>query len=192
MPGTSDREGIREAWDIYKKHTLSTSIINEMVIRDNELTFITQEHGEIPVTENYGYGLYYHDCRYLSGFLIRLMDTPPTRVLSSDEKGFRSTLMVTNPEMKDCTGTTVPKETLLGTIATVIPGCIRQSHTIRNFNTFPVSLNLTFEFDADFADMFTIRGIYPPTAAKVLPVGTMVKVFTSPSKGRISFVATRL
>lgn len=170
MPGTSDREGIREAWDIYKKHTLSTSIINEMVIRDNELTFVTQEHGEIPVTENYGYGLYYHDCRYLSGFLIRLMDTPPTRVLSSDEKGFRSTLMVTNPEMKDCTGTTVPKETLLGTIATVIPGCIRQSHTIRNFNTFPVSLNLTFEFDADFADMFTIRGIYPPTAAKVLPV----------------------
>ena len=169
MPEPSDREGIREAWDIYKKHTLSNSIINEMVIRDNELAFITLEDGEIPIKENYGYGLYYHDCRYLSGFLMRLMDTPPTRVLSSDERGFRSTLMVTNPEMKDCTGTTIPKETLLGTIATIIPGCIRHSHTIRNFNTFPVILNLNFEFDADFADMFTIRGIYPPTAAKVLP-----------------------
>lgn len=170
MPEPSEREGIREAWDIYKKHTLSNSIINEMVIRDNELAFITQEDGEIPIKENYGYGLYYHDCRYLSGFLMRLMDTPPTQVLSSNERGFSSTLMVTNPEMKDCTGVTIAKETLLGTIATVIPGCIRQSHTIRNFNTFPVTLNLTFEFDADFADMFTIRGIYPPTTAEVLPV----------------------
>lgn len=165
----SEREGIREAWDIYKKHTLSNSIINEMVIRDEELTFITQEDGEIPITENYGYGLYYHDCRYLSGFLIRLMDTPPTRVLSSDERGFRSTLMVTNPELKDCTGTTISKETLLGTLATVIPGCVRHCHTIQSFNAFPVTLNLTFEFDADFEDMFTIRGIAPPTAAKVLP-----------------------
>jgi len=69
--------------------------------------------------------------------------------------------MVTNPELKDCTGTTISKETLLGILATVIPGCVRHRHTIRNFNTFPVTLNLTFEFDADFEDMFTIRGIGP-------------------------------
>ena len=165
----SEREKIREAWDIYKRHTLSNSIINSMVIRDDELTLVTQENGEIPITENYGYGLYYRDCRYLSGFLMRLMDMPPTRVLSSDVRGFKSTLMVTNPELKDCAGTTVPKETLLGTLATVIPGCIRHIHTIRNFNMFPVTLSLTFEFEADFADMFTIRGIVPPTAGEVLP-----------------------
>ncbi|MGB9940563.1 glycogen debranching N-terminal domain-containing protein [Methanosarcina sp.] len=165
----SERERIPEAWDIYKRHTLSNTIINSMVIRDDELTLVTQENGEIPITENYGYGLYYRDCRYLSGFLMRLMDMPPTRVLSSDVNGFRSTLMVTNPELKDCTGTTVAKETLLGILATVIPGCIRHSQTIRNFNMFPVNLRLTFEFDADFADMFTVRGIAPPTAGKVLP-----------------------
>jgi glycogen debranching enzyme len=165
----SEREKIREAWDIYKRHTLSNSIINSMVIRDDELTLVMQENGEIPITENYGYGLYYRDCRYLSGFLIRLMDMPPTRVLSSDVKGFKSTLMVTNPELKDCAGTMVPKETLLGTLATVIPGCLRHIHTIRNFNMFPVTLSLTFEFEADFADMFTIRGIAPPTAGEVLP-----------------------
>jgi glycogen debranching enzyme len=169
MPEPFERGEIREAWDIYKRHTLANSITNDMVIRDDELTLVTQRDGEIPITENYGYGLYYRDCRYLSGFLMRLMDTPPTRVLSSDEIGFRSTLMVTNPELKDCTGITVPKETLLDTLATVIPGCVRHTHTIWNFNMFPVTLNLTFEFDADFADMFTIRGIAPPTAGEVLP-----------------------
>ena len=66
----SEREEIREAWDIYKRHTLSNSIINGMVIRDDELTLVMQENGEIPITENYGYGLYYHDCRYLSGFFM--------------------------------------------------------------------------------------------------------------------------
>lgn len=104
----SEREKIPEAWDIYKRHTLSNSIINSMVIRDNGLTFVTQENGEIPIIENYGYGLYYRDCRYLSGFLMRLMDMPPTQVLSSDVRGFRSTLMVTNPEMKDCTAPPSP------------------------------------------------------------------------------------
>ncbi|MDR7667249.1 glycogen debranching N-terminal domain-containing protein, partial [Methanosarcina sp. Z-7115] len=108
----SEREEIREVSDIHKRYTLSNSIINETVIRDDELTLVMQEDGEIPITENYGYGLYYHDCRYLSDFLMRLMDTPPKRVLSSDDRGFRSTLIV-NPEIKDCTGTTVSKETLL-------------------------------------------------------------------------------
>jgi glycogen debranching enzyme len=56
-----------------------------------------QQDGEIPIRENYGYGLYYRDCRYLSGFLVQLMDMPPTRALSSDKRGFGSTLMVTNP-----------------------------------------------------------------------------------------------
>jgi glycogen debranching enzyme len=87
-----EREEIREAWGIHKKHTLSNSIINEMVIRDDELMLVMQEDGEIPIMENYGYGLYYHDCRYLNGFLIRLMDMPPTRVLSSDKRGFGSLL----------------------------------------------------------------------------------------------------
>jgi glycogen debranching enzyme len=161
---------IRESWDIYKKHTQSTSITNQLVIRDDELTFVTLPDGEIPLTDNYGYGLYYHDCRYLSGFLIRLMDLlHPTRTLSSDERGFRSTLVITNPEFKDCKGTLVGKETIMGSLVTAIPGCVQHSQTIQNFNTFPVTMNLTMKFDADFADMFTIRGISPPTNGTVLP-----------------------
>jgi hypothetical protein len=30
----SEREEIREAWDVYKRHTLSNSTINDLVIRD--------------------------------------------------------------------------------------------------------------------------------------------------------------
>jgi glycogen debranching enzyme len=166
----SRKREIREAWDIYKKHTQSTSITNALVIRDDELTFVTLQNGEIPVTENYGYGLYYHDCRYLSGFLIKLMDVPPTRILSSDERGFRSTLVATNPEINDCNGKLIGKETILGSLVATIPGRVQHTQTINNFNTFATTMNLTYEFDADFADMFTIRGIAPPTNGEVLPV----------------------
>jgi glycogen debranching enzyme len=165
----SRRWEIREAWDIYKRHTRSNNITNQLVIRDDELTFVTLQNGEIPVTENYGYGLYYHDCRHLSGFLIKLMDLPPTRILSSDERGFRSTLVATNAEITDCKGKLIEKETILGSMVTVIPGQVQHTHTIQNFNTFAVTMSLTYEFDADFADMFTIRGITPPTNGKVLP-----------------------
>jgi glycogen debranching enzyme len=163
------RSEIREAWDIYKRHTKSNNITNQLVIRDDELTFVTLQNGEIPVKENYGYGLYYHDCRYLSGFLIKLMGVPPTRILSSDERGFRSTLVATNPEFNDCNGKLIEKETILGSLVATIPGQVQHTQTINNFNTFATTMNLTYEFDADFADMFTIRGIAPPTNGKVLP-----------------------
>ncbi len=97
------------------------------------------------------------------------MDAPPTRILSSDERGFRSTLVATNPEFNDCEGKLIGKETILGSMVTVIPGRVQHTQTIHNFNTFTTTMNLTYEFDADFADMFTIRGIAPPTNGKVLP-----------------------
>lgn len=165
----SKNRGIRQAWDIYKKHTQSTSIANALVIRDDELTLVTLPNGEIPLEDNYGYGLYYHDCRFLSGFLIKLMGVPPTRILSSDERGFRSTLVATNPDIRDCTGKPVEKETIMGRLVTTIPGLVQHTQTIHNFNTFAVTMNLTYEFDADFLDMFTIRGITPPTNGTVLP-----------------------
>jgi len=160
---------IREEWDVYKRHTQSVDMTDDLVIRDDELTFVTRRNGEIPVTDNYGYGLYYHDCRYLSGFLIQVMGVPPTRILSTDERGFRSTLVATNPDITDCTGKPVGKETIMGTLVATIHGLVDHSHIIRNFNTFAVTVNLTYEFDADFLDMFTIRGIAPPTAGEVSP-----------------------
>lgn len=170
MMKPSRMTGIRGNWDIYQKHTRSNNITGQRVIRDNDLTFVMTENGEVPLEDNYGYGLYFNDCRFLSGYRFKIMDMPSTQVLSSDERGFESTVIMTNPDFTDCKGNQIDKETILVSRNTVIPGCIQDTITIENFNQFAVTINLKLEFESDFNDIFTIRGIAKPTNGKVMPL----------------------
>jgi len=167
---TNRLRGIHEAWDIYKRHTQSINITDELVIRENDLTFVTLQNGEIPILNNYGYGLYFNDCRYLSGYLLKVNGMPSTQILSSDERGFESTVIMTNPEFKDCDGKLIAPETIIITRDTVIPGFIRETITVENFNQFDVTLDLLLEFDSDFNDIFTIRGVNEPADGVALPI----------------------
>jgi glycogen debranching enzyme len=167
---SSGKRGLREAWDIYKRHTQSISITDTLVIRENDLTFVTLQNDEIPIEDNYGYGLYFNDCRFLSGYLLKIMDVPSTQILSSDEKGFESTVIMTNPEFKDCHGNVISPDTIIITRDTVIPGFIMETITVENFNQHDVTLDLSLVFDSDFNDMFTIRGVIEPVDGEVLPI----------------------
>ena len=170
MLETTHGEKLRPKDDKYKRHTQSNNITNELVIRQNNLTFVTLENGDVPLDDNSGYGLYFNDCRFLSGYVLKIMDMSPTQILSNDERGYQSLVVITNPEFQDCKGTTIEKETILISRSTVIPGCILEHITVENFNSSSVTLNLTMEFAADFNDIFTIRGITDPTEGEVFPV----------------------
>ncbi len=170
MMESAKRRGLREAWDIYKRHTRSIDISDELVIRENDLTFVTLPNAEIPTQNNYGYGLYYNDCRFLSGYLLTIMGVTLTQILSSDERGYGSTVIMTNPEFKDCHGNAIGSETIIITRDTVIPDYIVETITVENFNQFDVTLDLSLEFDSDFNDIFTIRGIIEPADGELLPI----------------------
>ncbi|WP_424356806.1 glycogen debranching N-terminal domain-containing protein [Methanocella sp. MCL-LM] len=170
MP-VNENSGEPPATDPYKRHTQSTNITNELVIRQDNLTFVTLDNGEIPIGGNYGYGLYFKDCRFLSGYLLKIMGMSPTPILSNDERGYQSLVVMTNPEFLDCKGDTIDKETILISRNTVIPGCILETLTVENYNPVNVTLDILMEFDADFTDIFTIRGITGPAGGTILPVG---------------------
>lgn len=167
---SSGVQGIRHAWDIYKRHTKSNSITNALVIRENDLTFVTLRNGEVPIENNYGYGLYYNDCRFLSGYQLKINGIPSTQILSSDERGFESTVIMTNPEFKDYGGTVIVPETIVITRNTLIPGRILETITMENFSQSEVILELSLEFDCDFNDIFTVRGINEPASGNLVPV----------------------
>lgn len=156
--------------DPYKRHTQSNNITNELVIRQDNLTYVTLDNGEIPIVNNSGYGLYFKDCRFLSGYLLKIMGMSPTPILSNDERGYQSLVVITNPEFLDCKGDTIDKETILISRNTVIPGYILETLTVENFNPANVTLNIIMEFDSDFNDIFTIRGITEPAGGALLPV----------------------
>ena len=167
---SSGAQDIRHAWDIYRRHTKSNNITNALVIRENDLTFVTLKNGEVPLENNYGYGLYYNDCRFLSGYQLNINGIPSTQILSSDERGFESTVIMTNPEFKDCNGSLIVPETLVITRNTLIPGRLMETITIENFSQSEVLMDLSLEFDCDFNDIFTIRGINKPEDGTLIPV----------------------
>ncbi|MGA9139595.1 MAG: amylo-alpha-1,6-glucosidase [Methanocella sp.] len=153
---------------IHKSHTKSTDISDALVIRENDLSLVTKPNGDIPIWKNFGYGLYFRDCRFLSGYIFKINGMSPTGVLSSDQDVFHSTIVMTNPDFKDRHGTFVPKETMGIRREKAIPGSILEDITVENFNQFKVSVDVSLEFDSDFDDIFTVRGITSGNPDKVL------------------------
>ncbi len=79
----------------------ASDITGSLVIREDDLTLITEHNGNIPIGEEHGYGLYHRDCRFLSGYVIRLNGGLLTSILSSDEEDYASTIVMTNRAFRD-------------------------------------------------------------------------------------------
>lgn len=162
-PGIVDRAKIHEA------HTSVKDILGALVIRDGALTLVTAQNGDIPIEENHGFGLYYRDCRFLSGYTLRCNGRNPTDILSSDEKGYACFMALTNPGYKDDNGRMVEKETMSIRRDRIIPGILDEKITVTSYNEFETTIEMAFEFESDFDDIFTVRGVTRPTNGSVLP-----------------------
>jgi N-terminal domain of (some) glycogen debranching enzymes len=58
--------------------TQSPRNVSRAVVLKNEDIFMLAEHGgAIPAGNQDGFGLYYHDCRYLDGYEVRIAGTVP-------------------------------------------------------------------------------------------------------------------
>ena len=136
-----------------------SDIIGSLVIREGNLSLITEHNGNIPIGEEQGFGLYHRDCRFLSGYVTRLNGRLLTSILSSDEKDYASTIVMTNRDFRDNGGHEVRKNTITIRRDRVIPGFVEERLAIVNHNQFAVDVCLELEFEADFNDIFTIRGI---------------------------------
>lgn len=149
-----------------------------MVIRDGSMTLVTLQNGDIPIEGNHGYGLYHRDCRFLSGYVLRVNGLSPIKILSSDEKGYTSVTMLTNPRFIDVNGQVVEKQTLGIRRERIIPGILYEKITVQNYNEFDVTIELTLEIISDFNDIFTVRGITRRSDNEVLPARYDGKYFT--------------
>ncbi|MCD1294063.1 amylo-alpha-1,6-glucosidase [Methanocella sp. CWC-04] len=144
---------------VHKWHESSKDILNALVIREENLTLVTLQNGNIPNGHHHGYGLYHKDCRFLNEFVLKINGREPKEILASDDKGYSSITMMTNSESVDCKGRSIDKDTISIRRIREIPEILIERIKIENFNEFEVSLKVTLEFDSDFYDIFTVRGI---------------------------------
>jgi glycogen debranching enzyme len=151
-------------------HAVPHSIARAVTIKDEDVFFICDASGDVPLGNIDGLGLYYHDCRYLNGYELRIAGTKPNALTSTSEHGFMAAFELTNHEITARKGSTVPKqqigirwERIVDAAKCSLLDCL----TLRNFGHAPVAFPLSFAFTSAFDDVFTIRGFHPSKIGQV-------------------------
>src|SRR3712207_6784087 len=73
------------------------SIADAVVIKDGDPFLLTEPDGSVPLDEAHGFGLYYHDCRFLSGYELMIAGVKPHVLAFTAARGNQAVFQLTNP-----------------------------------------------------------------------------------------------
>src|SRR5579875_2554119 len=133
--------------------------MNFHVIKENDLFYLSDlqgmcKHGSENVSEG---GLFTRDTRVLSR--LNWLTRPDSLVLleSESKEGYQCHYLYTNrPPAQEGD---IPRESILVTRSQSVDGrVLKESGIIRNYSGDDVQIAVLYEIDADFADMFEVRG----------------------------------
>jgi glycogen debranching enzyme len=130
-----------------------------LTLKDDDLFLITDTLGNISGCsrdETVGsMGLFCRDTRFLSRLELQVAGRSPILLTCNADKGFALSALCTNPTIPGINAETISIQREI-----VLNGGLFEELTIHNYNTVPVSFELSLSFDADFADLFEIRGFH--------------------------------
>jgi glycogen debranching enzyme len=143
-----------------------------LTLKDNDLFLLTDHFGNIGGCsfegENNSMGLFCHDTRFLSRLELQLEKHPPILLSSSADKGFAMSVLCTNPRLDK-----IPAETIGIKRELVLNGGLFESISVTNYGTEDIEFELSLSFDADFADLFEVRGSIRPKRGQQLRQATI-------------------
>ncbi len=136
-----------------------------LTLKQGALFMLVDDAGDIPPQtmgdDDHGLGLYFHDMRHLDAVSLRVNDARFTPLLTTSDRGHTGIIEMTNPELDDGHGGTIPKGTIGLRSKMTLSDTVRDELTLQNFGTETADLTLTIACDAHFDDMFTVRGVEP-------------------------------
>ena len=133
-------------------------IRDALIIREGSAFLLTDPVGNVPAGNTQGFGIYHADTRHLSAYDLTLNGMRPVMLLSTAELGYAMEQVMTNPTFSLDDVRTVNRGSIEIRRQRVIADCVEETLTVTNYNLFPVTLNLLYEFGADFSDIFDVRG----------------------------------
>jgi glycogen debranching enzyme len=130
-----------------------------LTLKDDDLFLITDTLGNISGCLRdetiASMGLFCRDTRFLSRLELQIAGRSPILLTCNADKGFALSALCTNPSLPDINAETISIQREI-----VLNGGLFEELTIHNYNTVPISFELSLSFDADFADLFEIRGFH--------------------------------
>jgi hypothetical protein len=141
-----------------------------LVIKHGDAFLIVDRLGEIHSSGRGEQGLFYRGTRYISKLRFRFGKRSPMLLCSSVlENNLLLAVDLANPDMP-VGGGRIPHGTIHVSRRALLEGGVYVERiTILNYGASPVHFPLRIEFDADFCDIFEVRGARRPRRGEVLP-----------------------
>jgi glycogen debranching enzyme len=141
----------------HKKPSQVESIADALVIKDEDIFFLSARDGQVPLRGPHGFGLYFHDCRFLDGYELRLAGQKPGALVAAPRNGFVAVVELTGPTLRGAEKEDVGVhwERALDSGRRILLDRI----TLHNFGLAPVEFPMSLTFRADFEDVFIVRGL---------------------------------
>ena len=146
-------------------------IAEAIVIKDGSVFFLSERDGNVPLTEDHGFGLYYKDCRFLNGYELTIGGRKAEVLVRDAERDFLATLGLFNPNLQ-LDGHDLHKHSVEIRWERVASGehcALFDSITLRNLTSEPIRLPLGLTFGAGFEDIFTVRGLFAGKRGTIHP-----------------------
>lgn len=151
------------------QHGRSTSVGSigpSLTTKSGGIFVLCAADGDIDSDRNGGYGLYFHDTRFLDSASLRLDGQQLSVLLSSDEAGDRSVCELTNPDLP-IGDDILPKESLGIRRERKLGAHVEETVQVHSFSSKHVDVTLTIIHAARFDNMFVVRGSKPGKRGKL-------------------------
>jgi glycogen debranching enzyme len=138
-------------------------------VKEGETFLYSDIEGNLDDRVELGLGLYDRDTRYLSNYRLKISGRDPILLSSSGERVYVSHIDLTNPDLYGEDRDTVPQHTLNIRRIRAIQGRLYERIRMKNYNPFPIEIDIDLSFGADFADIFEVRGLARETRGTYEP-----------------------
>ena len=148
------------------------SIANAVVVKDGNLFLLTEPDGRVPLEEEHGFGLYYHDCRFLNGYELNLAGASPHALVSTAERGMMAMFQLTNPDIRMAEGGLIRKEEVGVKWERTLnaDGPALHDHiTFQNFGLRRIAFPIALTFRSAFEDVYAVRELLPEQFGTLRP-----------------------
>jgi glycogen debranching enzyme len=136
---------------------LPRQALPSLTLKADDLFLITDTLGNISGCEvgqqPLPMGLFCRDSRFLSRLELQINGQAPVLLSSNADQGFALSVLCANPALEGIAHDTIGLKRDL-----VLNGGLFEDIQVTNYNTQPVTIQLSLSFDADFIDVFEIRG----------------------------------
>src|SRR6266516_1718207 len=143
-------------------HSIKGSVAEALVIKNGNLFFLSEPDGTVPLTPGHGFGLYYHDCRFLNGYELKMSGRKPEVLVRNADAGYMATLGLSNPDL-NADGKSLLKhsvEVRWERVASAEDLALVDTLLLHNLKSDLIRFSLEFQFQAAFEDIFAIRGLF--------------------------------